>query len=525
MNARFRASLPQVPGTVTAAAIAAFGTLALWLASDRAPGNLFLAFLAMGGAALVVYWSTRRPVAAFGILIVLASLSRWTIETRVGNMRLEQPAIALGLVALLYAWRLPDRDTLRRLLPITVAFAAYLAALTVSSVVFAVDRTDSLRMVFWTGLSMAGGFLAFLLLSNAKPRSANRWLQLTGGGHAALGTLVAVVFFTLGPIVFPGPEPVPGMGNKVFELSWEPNLYSSLLGALSPFAIEEFRARPRPFSGAVMVLVLVGLAFGLTRGAYLGLAAGLLAYGGVLFIRKLERKRLLLPAALAVAAIVGGAWIGPIMLDWRRPMNQPIDLTVAGWGRGYALGSMLLPAVPGIASLSVSELGDGGGSQGTGSTNTNPPDQIVLQPITDTVEFRLDRIPTALEDLVRDPLLGLGANTFGQRHIDVSQGPNSPDHIAILAVAALYESGIVGSVGLAVGFLLILFALWRASRSPSTTAMAAAYLGSLISLLVAYQATNALNFALIWFLAGAGLATAFGSHARQENQPVLQQPR
>jgi len=115
----------------------------------------------------------------------------------------------------------------------------------------------------------------------------------------------------------------------------------------------------------------------------------------------------------------------------------------------------------------------------------------------------------ALKDWPRDPIIGLGANSFGQSHEDPTQA-GGLDHIAILAVAALYESGLVGSAGLTIGFALILLPLWRASRRRDTVGpMAAAYLGSLISLLVAYQATNALNFSLIWLIAGAGLAMAF----------------
>ena len=113
----------------------------------------------------------------------------------------------------------------------------------------------------------------------------------------------------------------------------------------------------------------------------------------------------------------------------------------------------------------------------------------------------------------------MGANSFGQRHIDLSQGPAVPDHLAILAVAALYESGVVGFAGLTVGFALLLVALWRASGRSATGPIAAAYLGSLISLLVAYQATNALNFSLIWLIAGAGLALAFSKTADGSRAP------
>ena len=116
-------------------------------------------------------------------------------------------------------------------------------------------------------------------------------------------------------------------------------------------------------------------------------------------------------------------------------------------------------------------------------------------------------MPPALGDLPKSPLIGLGANSFGQRHADASQG-GAPDHIAILAVAALYESGVLGAAGLGIGFALVLLALFKATRRRPDRGLIAAYAGAVVSLLVAYEATNALNFALIWLIAGAGLAAS-----------------
>ena len=144
---------------------------------------------------------------------------------------------------------------------------------------------------------------------------------------------------------------------------------------------------------------------------------------------------------------------------------------------------------------------------------------IPFSQVTDTVAFRLDRIQQAIEDWRQNPIIGVGSNSFGQRHLDPTQ-INKPDHIAILAVAALYESGVVGAVGLAIGFALILLAIWRASRRSASAPMAAAYLGSIVSLLVAYQATNALNFSLIWLISGAGLALAFSTTAHGDDLSV-----
>jgi hypothetical protein len=128
----------------------------------------------------------------------------------------------------------------------------------------------------------------------------------------------------------------------------------------------------------------------------------------------------------------------------------------------------------------------------------------------------MERVAPALDDLGTSPWIGLGANSFGQRHADSSQG-GAPDYIAILVVALVYESGIVGAFlfSLAVGLLLL--ALVRASRSGWAMGLAAAYLAAIVALLVAYQATNALVFGLNWLLGGAALALA--ARARDGDAP------
>jgi hypothetical protein len=125
----------------------------------------------------------------------------------------------------------------------------------------------------------------------------------------------------------------------------------------------------------------------------------------------------------------------------------------------------------------------------------------------DTVSHRLERVPPALEDLATSPWIGLGAASFGQRHADSSQG-GAPDHIAILVVALFYEAGIIGALFFSVGVALLLLAVVRASRSGWAMGLAAAYLAAIVTLLAAYQATNALVFGLNWLLGGAALALA-----------------
>jgi hypothetical protein len=397
----------------------------------------------------------------------------------------------------------------------------YVGALTASSILHSPDRADSLRMTFWIGLSMAGGLLAVLLLLEGDWGGGPRWFRFAGAGQASVGLAIALVYLTLGPVVFAG-DPMPGMQDalsvwpKVFAMSWEANLYASLLGALSVFAVEEFRSRPRPWSAAIVAVILLGLAVGVTRGAYIGLAAGLATYGAVILYRTGRPRSLALAASFVIGTIVLGVLVAPVLLPAGRDLSKPIDVTTPGWGRGYAVGSFLLP---GLGPSGFTASGSPGGAAPT-TTTTTPPVHVVLPPAPDTIAFRVERIPMALKDWPRDPIIGLGANSFGQRHADPSQG-GAPDHLAILAVAALYESGLLGSAGLAIGFGLILLALWRASRHPRTGPIAAAYLGSLVCLLVSYQATNAINFSLIWLIAGAGLALAFSKPADSSIEPEL----
>ena len=64
---------------------------------------------------------------------------------------------------------------------------------------------------------------------------------------------------------------------------------------------------------------------------------------------------------------------------------------------------------------------------------------------------------------------------------------------------------------------LLLLALLRASRLGWAMGLAAAYLAAIVTLLVAYQSTNALVFGLNWLLGGAALALA--ARARDPDAP------
>ena len=155
------------------------------------------------------------------------------------------------------------------------------------------------------------------------------------------------------------------------------------------------------------------------------------------------------------------------MLRTDRYRNLPIDLTMPGWGRGAAVGTYLMPALPprslsGVlrvypaaspvpgATASPGASSTPGASPAPGATASpgaspapGTPTPLETPPalypqVTDTIAFRCDRIPQAIEDWRQNPIIGVGSNSFGQRHLDPTQ-INKPDHIAVLAVATLYN--------------------------------------------------------------------------------------
>ncbi|MEW5991776.1 MAG: O-antigen ligase family protein [Chloroflexota bacterium] len=454
----------------------------------RTPEAILASAVASICAAATVVLAVERPVVAVGLLFLLASISGVVIGLPVGRVRLEQPSIVAAVIMLILTRAWPRRSEIRPLVPIMAAFGVYLVVLTIASALYAPKPPVSVRMITWTVISMAAGVATFALLIRPSTDRIESWFTGTGVVHAVVGLTIAAAFLFLGPTGIPGMQTSPGEVPKVAGLAYEANLFASMLGAVAPFALDRFRSDPRLTTAVVLLLVIVGMGLGVTRGAYLGLGIGLLTY-------------------LAIVA-------------YRNP--RPAD--IVGIIPVLVVALLLAPSISGI-TLPVERVEIATGSPSPGATHTPaaartpdtrpspPPSPSPSQrpiptpsPAVDTIDYRVDRIPTALEDLRDSPIIGLGAATFGQRHElpDVLAG--TPDYIGILALVALYESGIVGAAALALGFALSFRLLLRLSRA--SPGRAAAYVASLVSLLAAYQATNALFFSINWIILGAGLALA-----------------
>jgi len=445
---------------------------ATWAVGDRTVESAALLALAIGGAGAAAYLVGLRPIAAFGIIFLLASLSRFTIELPLGTMRMEQPAIAFAALALLIGRRAPlyrlRRPRLSEL-AILGLLCGYVAVLTVSSILVAPQPVASLRIVAWTAISLVGGVVAYVLLRSEQVR-AEGWYRGSAFLMAGAGMVVAAWYVVQGPSDIPGLSSALLPWRKVYAFAWEPNIFASFLAAMAPFAVERLRQRQTVRDAVVAAVILFAIGLGVTRGAYLGLVTGFAIYVIVLLRRRMIGTRLR-PLAVAALATVSGVFLSAAILA-TPPTYVPLP------------GGPISSAAP-VATLAPTPLPE------------SP----------DTIAHRLERVAPALDDLATSPWIGLGAASFGQRHADSSQG-GAPDHIAILVVALVYEAGIIGALFFSLAVGLLLLALVRASRSGWAMGLAAAYLAAIVTLLVAYQATNALVFGLNWLLGGAALALA-----------------
>src|SRR5450759_3182570 len=126
--------------------IAAASLAGLVALGARTPVVFATALLASAGAGLVVVLVPSRPIAAFGVLMLLASISGQTLDLSVGRVRLEQPAIIAAVVALTLSRRRPRWAEVRPVSVIVLAFAAYLVVMVLSSILFAPQITTSARL-------------------------------------------------------------------------------------------------------------------------------------------------------------------------------------------------------------------------------------------------------------------------------------------------------------------------------------------------------------------------------------------
>lgn len=497
-----------VVGSFVAAALLA--AVVLWVVGDRDAASLLKSIAATAGAAAVLLVGRDRPVLAVAIVFVLASASRLVVETPVGTLRLEQPAIAALVVVAAVRVRRDGFHAPRLAWLVGAAVLLYLAVLALSSALVAPQPIASLRMTLWWAISVAGGTAAFILLRGRVAAGRDAFV-LVGTGFAVVGIMAAVIFGVAGPDVAPGIQESNTVQPRVYGLGWETNLYASYLAAVLLLAVGAANRRRGVMLGA-LVLVGIALPLGATRGAYLGLAAGALSMVAMLGWRayrgtfKVDGSLISTVVVAIIAVSMGVGSVASLLPnnDERlaheeaiaRPSPTPI-VTPA------PIETPTVTPAP-IETPTVTQAPIETPAPTMLETASPRP---TLTPAYDTIGFRLARVGPALDDFRQSPLIGLGASSFGQRHADASQG-GAPDHLPILVLAVPYESGVIGVLALGLALVLVLGGLLRRASAPRPI-LAASLVAAITSLLVAYQATNALHFAANWLLLGLAAAVAW----------------
>jgi len=449
------------------------GGVAVWALTGFSPLMAGLILFATLGAAAVALLVPTRPAAAVGIVFLLAVFERLEVATVVGSMRFEQPAIVALVAAAVWHRDRLDLPSLRPIWPLLAAAAVYLGSLALSSLIVAEQPAVSMRVVLWSAVSMAGGLAAAWLLAG-RVRGALPWLAGTGALVAALGIAAALSYVAFGnwsPVVA-GAAGSP----RVFLPAYEPNLYASLLALVVPIALEQFRHRPRARNLLVLALPLLALGLGITRAAYIGLAVGLVLFF-IMHLRLAGLTPVLRRAAVvtAICTLVGLALPAFVLNPQYSGLLKAATVAVVNPGAPVEPTPTPLPGTEAKGEL-------------------------------DTLEYRMERVWLGLEEWRASPIIGRGAYSYGQRHIDNN---DVPEVIAVLPVLVLHDAGIVGSVGLAAFLVLLAWMLWRVSsdrlRGPPAIALGAA----VVVMLVGYLSTTALHFAVTWLVIGAAVAAGW----------------
>lgn len=416
----------------------------------------------MAGAGLAFALLPRYPAAALGVVFFLSTLSIVDIDLAVGKMRLEQPGILALLIGIAWHRRILGLASLRPVRVPIIAALIYLVVSALSSALIPPDPALSLRLVLWTGLSMLGGLAAYWLTADRRGE-AGAWFAASGVFMSVVGLAAAVAFYINGPGTL-GIMGEMSVNPKVQALAFEANLYASLLCAAAFFAIERFRQDRSLVWALATVTILAGIGVGITRGAYIGLAVGGVLYAFFLWRRAGFGGALRVALLTAIVATAGGMVIGAVLMDASVRDNHLVAV-------------------------------------GEPEPTHGQPDDLA------TLDYRLRRVGPALDDFRSSPLIGTGLASLDQIH---PLPHDELNYINILALSALHDSGVIGTLGLALFFGALLWRLWRSSRDPARTGPAAAYIGALVTLLISYQATNAIHFALNWLIAGAALGLTVG---------------
>lgn len=243
---------------------------------------------------IAVSWTDWIALGAVAVIVAVVPLvvdPRWYDRYYWPKVEVFYVATALGAVALLWRGR---ADWLGRLrLPVGYALLAWLAALTVATIV-SVDPATSLvgedyryeGLVTWLAYGVAAAVTAAALITAARVRAV---IAVALGGGAVMSILALLQYWGARPV----PLDFERAGSlRVFGTVGNPIALGAYLVLLLPIATSLFAAEARPeprrLWGAVVVLLYAALIASLARGAWAALPVGIAAWAAALGPRALR---------------------------------------------------------------------------------------------------------------------------------------------------------------------------------------------------------------------------------------------
>ena len=344
------------------------------------------------------------------------------------------------------------------------ALVAFMALQVVTSALHAVDPMESFRSAAMLGF----GALAFFGIRAAfatreRLLAALRIFLVVALAAAAAGIAMLAASYVIGSTF--GVTRLETLGGfpAITGFAYEHDMFGSSCAALAIVFLALWReANPllsRSASAVSFWLCAAATLLSLARGAWLGLAAGLLVSWIAVGRRARPMTGLVLTSAVVIALIGAGALA--------------------------------------FSSRSVAEVGSG-----TASAVSSQARQA-LNLGSSTGARRLVEWRTSLSEVRSSPWFGLGTDSYGQRHFDETLFGPRPAFVGNWFVRILYDSGIVGL------FLFLAFAVpivWPDARlrlaAGDLAPIARALTFGCTVLAVSYLATDALLLVWPWVLLG-----------------------
>jgi hypothetical protein len=423
-----------------------FGVVLGW--AVVAQPKLAVMLLALGACLAAQAIGVRRLVL---ILIVTTFVTRFRIVLGGFHFMPEHVVLLIALISLAMSMRL-DRVWAVLRSPTVLLLGLFIVWGGAVSFMRAPERTSSLAIVGWLALDWL-----ILVLAMAAIEDSSK-IERVGAAAAVGAAAIAIVLWGLssaGMIAF-GTQLEPlTHAQAAYGLSFEANILASTM-AIWLFLILT-GARSARFRVIAFALLGTALVLSLTRAAIIGLVLGLVVWA--LLEGKVATGRVLRSLAAAAVAI--------------------------------AVLSVLAPSVTAPFTKKIADAATF--SSGTG-------------------QLRAQSWSTAVGDIhgAGDALLGLGMNTFGQRHLD----PTVPEldrgyYLGNLPLEIFYDTGFVG-------VLLIVAAI--ATMRPLRREHPGRAVGLIVIYVICSITTSAFWFGSTWLLIAMAL------HRRHSRQPA-REPR